>query len=347
MRSVDYGFFHRLAKPLRLRHLPLFEVPVWIELSPKRYRCLDCDQGPTATQQPEWYERRSPQTKTYEQWLLRMLINSTVIDVSRKLNLSAAQVSGVLERWIETSVNWDAFESIAVLGMDEIALKRGHRDFVAIITTKTAAGVQVLAILNDRLRETVLAFLATIPDRLKATIETVCTDMYQGYVTAVQEVLPKARIVVDRFHVARADRDCADAVRKSELKRLKRELPEADFARLKSAMWPFRKRPANLNKVEKQLLNRLFVQSPELEQAYVLREELTAIFERNYTKDQATEAIQAWGQRVRNRQISEFGSFLTTVDNWLDEITNYFLELFQRLTLDVNGYQRFGPECYI
>jgi transposase len=59
--------FHGLAKPLRLRHLPLFEVPVWIELCPKRYRCPDCDKGPTTTQQPEWYERRSPQTKAYEQ----------------------------------------------------------------------------------------------------------------------------------------------------------------------------------------------------------------------------------------------------------------------------------------
>jgi transposase len=88
-----------------------------------------------------------------------MLINSTVIDVSRKLNLSQAQVSGVLERWIETSVNWAAFESITLLGMDEIALKRGHRDFVAIITTKTATGVQVLAVLNGRLREPVLAFI--------------------------------------------------------------------------------------------------------------------------------------------------------------------------------------------
>jgi transposase len=55
--------FHGLAKPLRLRHLPLFEVPVWIELCPKRYRCLDCDKGPTTTQPPDWYERRSSQTK--------------------------------------------------------------------------------------------------------------------------------------------------------------------------------------------------------------------------------------------------------------------------------------------
>jgi transposase len=74
---------------------------------------------------------------------------------------------------------------------------------------------------------------------------------------------------------------------------------------------------------------------------------------------------------VRNRQIREFDGFLTTLDNWLDEITNYFLErqtsgfvegfnnrikvlkrrcygmfdvkrFFQRLTLDVNGYERFA-----
>ena len=49
--------------------------------------------------------------------------------------------------------------------------------------------------------------------------------MYVGYVNAAREQLPQVRIVVDRFHVARAYRDCADEVRKQELKRLKQELP--------------------------------------------------------------------------------------------------------------------------
>ena len=86
-------------------------------------------------------------------------------------------------------------------------------------------GVEVLAVLKDRKRETVEAFLASIPERLKTTIHTVCTDMYVGYVNAAREQLPQVRIVVDRFHVARAYRDCADEVRKLELKRLKQELP--------------------------------------------------------------------------------------------------------------------------
>lgn len=367
--------FHGLDAPLRLRHLPLFEVPVYLELRPKRYRCRRCEGGPTTTEQPSWYQRRSPNTTAYEQWLLRIRINSTVSDVSHKLQVSEATVTGVLERWIETSVNWDALSTMAMIGIDEISLKRGHRDFVAIITTKTALGVQVLAVLGDRKKETVLAFLMGIPPHLKQTITTVCTDMYQGYVNAAQEALPQAVIVVDRFHVARIYRAGADAVRKREFKRLKQTLAKPEYALLKGVMWPFRKRPADLQPAEKIQLNRLFVASPELEQAYTLREQLTDIFDHDHTKETATEAIKAWCQRVRRREIREFDAFLTTLDNWLDQITNYFLErqssgfvegfnnrikvlkrrcygifdvkrLFQRLTLDVNGYQRFGTACY-
>ena len=172
--------FHGLDELLRLRHLPLFEVPVWIQLRPKRYRCPTCDNSPTTTQKLSWYEQRSPNTKVYEQWLLRLLVNSTVSDVSCKLNLSESIVTGVLERCMETSVNWNHLVSIGIIGIDEIALKRGHRDFVVIVTTRTSQGVRVLAVLADRKRETVLAFLNSIPAYLKETIKTVCTDMYLG-----------------------------------------------------------------------------------------------------------------------------------------------------------------------
>jgi transposase len=362
--------FHAMGEPLLVRHLPLFEIPVRIELRPKRYRCPDCDGGPTTTEQPDWYQRRSPNTKAYEQWLLRLLINSTVTDVARKLNVSEDTVSGVLDRWVETSVDWSTFLSIAVIGIDEISVKRGHRDYIAIVTTKTATGVVVLGVLGDRKKETVLAFLKSIPEGLKATVETVCTDMYQGYVNAVAEVLPHAKIVVDRFHVAQVYRKSADAVRKRELRRLKQELPEPKYALLKGLMWAFRKRPKDLNPAEKVLLNRAFFYAPEMETAYVLREELTNIFDQPHSKEDGKHAIEAWSKRVSKRGIAEFTDCLKTVHNWLDEITNYFLErqtsgfvegfnnrikvmkrrcygifkvnrIFQRLTLDLHGYERF------
>ena len=136
-------------------------------------------------------------------------------------------------------------------------------------------------------------------------------------------------------------------------------------------MWLFRREFKELRPEEKTVLNRLFVYSPERENAYTLRQQLTQIFESNRTKESASMAMLAWCGHVRRHAIKEFDSFLTTVDNWLDEITNYFVErqtsgfvegfnnrikvlkrrcygifnvkrIFQRLTLDVNGYERFA-----
>lgn len=364
--------FHGFEPAIRLRHLPLFETPVFIEFRPKRYRCPFCEGKPTTTQRLSWHELRSPNTKPYEQWLLRMLINSTVADVARKLTISEETVAGVLKRWVSPQVDWDKFDQIEVVGIDEIALKRGHRDYITLVSVPLMPrGVEIIAILADRKKQTVVNFFSSIPSRLKGGIQRVCTDMYQGFMTAAEEQLPEAKIVVDRFHVAKAYRACADTVRKHEVKRLKQELSPEEYQQIKGAMWPFRKAVDDLNDDEWALLERLFTYSPKLEKAYTLREELTEIFERDYTKTGAKCAIRAWCKRVRKSGLDEFESFLRTVDTWLDKITNYFLEgwssgfvegfnnrvkvlkrrcygifnvkrIFQRLTLDINGYERFG-----
>lgn len=364
--------FHGLDRVIRLRHLPLFEDRVFLELRPKRYRCDRCKGGATTTQTLSWYRPRSPNTKAYERWLLRMLVNSTVVDVAKTLRVTDDIVTGVLDRWIRSEVDWDEFEHIDVIGIDEIALKRGHRDFVVLVTARLEGQhVEVLATLADRKKQTVAAFFAAIPTRLKRTIKRVCSDMYQGFVGAAQEQLPAAKIVIDRFHVAQAYRNCADSVRKREMKRLKHELSDSDYATIKGSMWPFRKSADDLKDEERERLERLFFYSPMLKQAYQRREELTAIFDGDYTKVSATCAIRAWCKRVRKQHIQAFESFLQTIETWLDTITNYFLErltsgfvegfnnrvkvlkrrcygifdvarLFQRLSLDTNGYEWLG-----
>ncbi|MEL6552207.1 MAG: helix-turn-helix domain-containing protein, partial [Cyanobacteria bacterium J06621_11] len=143
--------FHGYGKAFQLRHLPLFEVPVWIEMRPKRYRCDYCDGQPTTTQQVSWHEPRSPNTNPYERWLLKLLINSTVVDVAQKLNISDDCVTGVIDRWLSTQVNWLEVSHLKIIGLDEIALKRGHRDYVVLVTTPLATGsVEVLAVLPER-----------------------------------------------------------------------------------------------------------------------------------------------------------------------------------------------------
>ena len=149
-----------------------------------------------------------------------MLINSTVADVARKLTISEATVAGVLTRWVSAPVDWDAFDQIEVVGIDEIALKRGHRDYITLVSVPLIPrGVEIVAILADCKKQTVVNFFNSIPSRLKGDIKRVCTDMYQGFVGAAEDQLPDAKLVVDRFHVAKAYRDCAGRVRKHEVKR--------------------------------------------------------------------------------------------------------------------------------
>ncbi len=367
--------FHSHDRAISLRHLPILGHKVYIKLRPKRYECPYCsskEHRKISTQQLSWYRTRSPHTKVYEEQVLLGLINSTTQDVAYKEGLGYEAVVGIIKRHIAIRVDWSSFERLEVLGLDEIALKKGHNNYVVIVTARLKEGqVKVLAVLPNRKKKTVKAFLVRIPTRLKRTIHTVCTDMWTAYINAAKEVLGHSVVVVDRYHVAKKYRDCADKVRKQEVKRLKAELSKAQYEPIKGAMWPFRKKPANLQPQESELLDRFFEYSPSAKLAYDFREELTAIFDKDLTKTQAIKAIKDWRKNVEATELTCFDPFLTTLDTYLDEITNYFLHrqssgfveglnnkikvlkrrcygllnldhLFQRLFLDLEGYTLFA-----
>jgi len=364
------------GREIELRHLPILGHRLYIRLSPKRYECPNCN-GKTTTQKLDWYEEKSPHTKAYDRHLMLQLVNSTVEDVSRKEDVGYDAVEGAIERCIQVSVDWNQFTELEIIGIDEIAMRKGHRDFVAIITTQQSDGrVALLGVLVDRQKDTVRQFFERIPKHLWPTMKKVCTDMWEGYSNAVTEFRSahdevSLEVVVDRFHVAENYRECVDRLRKQECRRLKKELSEAEYAEIQDVMWPIRKNKADLTVEEQEKLDRVFNYSPDLKLAYDFREELTAIFELPLTKEEAQEHILEWQNRVSQSVLTCFDKFLITLNNWLDKIVNYFAgrfssgfveglnnklkttkrrcygilkttTLFQRLYLDIEGYRRFA-----
>ena len=355
-----------------VRHLPVFGRPSHLRYRPRRFQCQKCDDHPTTTERVAWRDAHSPHTVEYDNHLLLQLVNATVKDVSRKEQVTYDRVLGVLERRIQAEVDWTAYSALNCLGLDEIALKKGHRDFVVIVTARLAdERLVILGVLPDRKKDTVLKFLRAIPARLQATIQTVCSDMWDAYAEAAREVLPSAHLVIDRFHVTEHYYAAADQLRKQELKRLKSALPEPDYRTLKGSMWAFRKRSADLIPEEQAVLDRLFAAAPLLKQAHALREELTAIFEMPLSKAEAQLKIQAWMAKVQAGGLKCFDDFLKTLTAWWDDILNYFLaransafveglnnklkvlkrrcyglfnvtHLFQRAYLDLEGYRLFA-----
>ena len=364
---------HGHDEAITLRHLPILERRTYLRLRPKRYRCLNCENEPTTTQKLEWYTPNSPNTRVFERRLLLQLVNSTIEDVSIKEDAGYKEIEALLDRWIENRLDWRILKMIRLLGLDEIALRKGHRDFVVLVTARMADGeVKIVAVLPDRKKVTVRKFLESIPKRIKRVIRTVCTDLYEGYINAVKEVLPHAVIVADRFHIAKLYRKCADQLRKKEQRRLKKELPKEEYKKLKGAMWAFRKKKSDLEPGEEKVLDQLFEYSPELKKAYDYREQLSEIFEENLTKEEAQKKIWNWRRRVKAAGVKCFDGFLETLSKWKEEITNYFVNrdssgfvegfnnkvkvlkrrcygifnlvhLFQRIYLDVEGYRQFAP----
>jgi transposase len=222
---------HGHDQPRLVRHLPVFGMKTYIRFRPKRYGCEHCGEGTTSTQQVAWCLPRSAHTTAFEEHILLQLVNSTVEDVSHKEAVSYDEVLGIIDRHLGTEVNWAEIAQLEVLGLDEIALKKGHQDYVMIVTARLHDGqVKLLAVLPDRKKKTLVKFLRTIPLPLRRTIHTVCTDMWEAYLKAVELVLPWAKVVIDRFHVAQKYHDAADKLRKKELRRLKQELPQAQYS---------------------------------------------------------------------------------------------------------------------
>jgi len=88
----------------------------------------------------------------------------------------------------------------------------------------------MLAVLADRQKETVVAFLCSMPEALRRTIERAGMDMDEGFVSAMEAAVPWAEIVIERCPGARAYRDGADTGRKQELQRRTRALPTVESA---------------------------------------------------------------------------------------------------------------------
>ncbi|WP_295457976.1 transposase family protein [uncultured Thiodictyon sp.] len=154
------------------RHLDILGKQVYLRIRLPRYQC-DCDGQPTTTQHVRWFTRRSGFTKAFEQRILLSCINSTIADVAIKEKVSYELVSGVVDRNIEKSVNWESIKKLDVLGIDEISLKKGNQDFVAIVTGRSDDKIQVLGVLKDRTKHTVKQFLLSIPKQLRISVRYV------------------------------------------------------------------------------------------------------------------------------------------------------------------------------
>ena len=362
-----YGY----APIIRIRHLSILDTPSYIEIQPVRYKCDNC--GKVTTESYDWCNQRSNTTEALDKYLSRMLINSTCTDVAKKEQLSYKTLLQAIDRQVGKKVDWRQYKDLKVIGIDEISNKKGHQEYYTIISVVCANNkVSVIAVLADRKKETVKAFLESIPLELKKTVKTVCTDMYDGFVQSAIEVFGEKAVVIDRYHVSKLYRKPLDKLRIQEMQRLKKELSQEKYAELEGLMWILRKNHECLNEADKRKLKKLYIYSPKLKQAHNFALKLTHVFNTHGSRKSSIAKINRWISKVERSDLTCFNLFIVTLEKYKAGIANYFKNrknsgfveglnnkikvakrrcygffkvesLFQRLFLDLCGYDAFKP----
>lgn len=210
---------------------------------------------------------------------------------------------------------------IRVLNIDEIALKKGHGNFVLVLSAPEEGCV--LEVLPNREQKTLENWLDGLASEVKKAIKIVNLDMWEPYTLAVKAKLPQARIVVDRFHVMKNLNHCLTLARRE----IQRNVAQGAIKQqLKGSRWVLVKNQKDLNEKQRTKLESLYQISPELKICHQLKEQFRTIFETFTDREKARTALLRWIQQVEKQTVTALQSFLVTLKNWFELILNYFVE---------------------
>ena len=192
------------------------------------------------------------------------------------------------------------------LGVDEIQRGKGQR-FWTVLSDLVRG--EVIGLEKDRSEES-LRFL--LNDRLDArqrvAVEAVCTDMHRPYVNVVGEVLPRAEIVFDKFHVLQHASAALDDVRRQEFFRAGAVMR----AHGRGKRWLLLRRWKTVRGSKRAELQTLFAANRRLFKAYVLREQLDRLWTYK-TRPGVLNFLMGWFKALRWQRLPEMerlGDFL-------------------------------------
>ncbi|BCA96500.1 hypothetical protein TUM19329_28610 [Legionella antarctica] len=256
---------------------------------------------------------------------MRSLIHSTIANVSIKKKLGHKVMQAALDRLVAGHVDWENFKSLDTLGIDEIALKKGHDEYMTIISTRLNDGrIRVLAVIEGRGKADIKSYFESIPPRPQKTVRSVCTDMHDAFVYAAIGAFGPQSVVIDRYHVAKLYRKPLDKLRIKKMKRLKSELDSGEYAKLEGMMWILRKQHECLSDVDKSKLELLYKHSDKLKKAHSYSLKLTNIFNTHCGRKSGMAKLNRWIKKVEQSEVTCFDGLISTLGKYKPYIVNYF-----------------------
>ena len=243
--------------------------------------------------------------------------------------------------------NWLLFpENIGVsLAIDETSLSNG--ELYTIVTNRDKHGKSgcLVAVIEGTKAEDVWKVLDKIDEQERDKVEEVTLDLSDGMRKIVRLSFPKAKRVIDRFHIQKlaceavqqmridyrwdAIQEANDEMEEAKLsgtKYIPKVLPNGDTKKelLARSRYLLFKSAEKWTESQRQRAEVLFELYPKLKTAYSLSHSLRMIFAKNTIKDAARLSMAKWYNKVEEAGFHSFNVIAATFYEHYEDILNFY-----------------------
>lgn len=195
----------------RWRHLDLGASQLWLEADIARVACPSCRR--VRTEQVPWARPGARHTRDFEDVIAWLAQRMDKTGVSRLLRCSWDSVDRAVQRVVADHLDPARLDDLVQIGVDEISYKRGHH-YLTVVADHTSG--RVVWVAKTRTQAAFEEFFTELgPDRVQ-DLQAVTCDAASIYASVIAEQAPKARIVLDPFHIIKWANEALDAVYRAE-----------------------------------------------------------------------------------------------------------------------------------
>jgi len=304
---------HKYLKPRRIKHMFWQGNLIELDLKRRSFFCWYCKKKGLpwlAIENIPIIPKSKRYSLVYADQIMKGLGQTTFKTQQEIAETSFSTVQKLLSDRIDPFIGvWPKDTSIRSIGID----LHSFSGQTMLPTVCNLTDHRLITILPDNKQMTMREFLHNIPSNIKAKIEEVCIDMDCHYLKTIKEELPKARIVIDFFHVVSDANHRISETRTVIQKVNKVSLPKKLFE----------KNREHLSPNEWVELNNIFKAYPELGKLWRVKEQIRSIHKNPSTKL----ATILYGKLLKEMQLSTYPSvkqWAKTLNRWQNGILQYF-----------------------
>lgn len=301
-------------KPRRWRHLDTCQFTTWIAAEIPRVACPT--HGVKQVPVP-WAEPGSQFTALFERFAIDLLRECSVQGAADLLRISWDEAWGIKARAVTRGLARRGREVVPHLGVDEKAIAKRHR-YLTVVADLARGRVLYLA--DDRKQESLDGFWGTLTPAQREGIQALAMDMWEPYIQSALAHLDDARakIVFDKFHVARHVHDAVDKVRRQEHRALK----QADDNRLTGTKYLWLMRPQDMTPAQRATFGALHRSDLKVARAWALKERFRQFWAYTYL-GAAQRFFARWFWRATHSRLRPMAAVAKLIQRHLPNVLTY------------------------